>query len=103
MHYSFHRRSMLALAALPLASAAAHATSVSVEGGPPSDPSSPAYEPPAPASDIPVTDTPLTVEAMIGKKLRVVDDKAMITLEYSPDRVNIEVDENHFIKRIFLG
>ncbi len=95
MHYSFHRRSMLALAALPLASAAAHATQ-------PADESVPVRtsERVAPEGDTPVE---LTAETMVGKKLRVVQPGSMMTMDYSTDRVNIEVDENGKIVRIFIG
>lgn len=83
MHYSFHRRSMLALAALPLANAAAHAT---------------------PATDTPVNATaPLTTENMVGKILRVVKSGDAMTMDYSEDRVNIEVDDKGTIVRVFIG
>lgn len=102
MHYSFHRRSMLALAALPLASAAANATSLN--DSKPEQASMPERvampERAAPEGDHPAE---LTGTNMVGKKLRVIKQGDMVTMDYSTDRVNIEVDENSKILRVFIG
>lgn len=96
MHYSFHRRSMLALAALPLASAAAHATAI--EG------SAPGYNPDEATAPVPVAaDQLLTEHNMRGKVLRVIEPGMAVTMDYSEDRINIEIDENRKIVRFFKG
>lgn len=75
MHYSFHRRSMLALAALPLTGTAASAGDTAG----------------------------LTSETMTGKTLRVFTTGDAITMDYSEDRINIELDASHKIVRVFVG
>lgn len=80
MHYSFHRRSLLALAALPLANAAANAAAVNGD-----------------------TAQPLTAEAMLGKALRVIEPGSAITMDYSAERVNIELDAGRRISRVYIG
>ncbi len=87
MHYSFHRRSMLALAALPLASAAASAAPASSEV----------------RTALPDEGAPLTAESMVGKVLRVIEPGSAVTMDYSTDRVNIELDANRKIVRVFVG
>jgi hypothetical protein len=47
--------------------------------------------------------TPLTTANLIGKKLRVFEEGRPITMDYSEDRVNIEIDGEALIKRIFIG
>lgn len=83
MHYSFRRRSLLALAALPLAATAAHASSLIEEA--------------LPAA------APITSESMVGKRLRVLGPNSAMTMDYSEDRVNIETDEQQKIVRVFVG
>jgi hypothetical protein len=83
MHYSYHRRSLLALAALPLAAGAAQASDAVL--------------------DKPAENDNLSVTDLYGKTLRVLTPGMMVTMEYSPDRANIEMDAQGRIVRIFIG
>lgn len=80
MHYSFHRRSMLALAALPMANGDAQA---------------------APTPNESTAD--LTATSMTGRTLRVINPGDAVAMDYTAGRVNIELDEQNRIKRVFIG
>lgn len=45
----------------------------------------------------------LTSQQMLSKSLRVIHPMERITMDYSEDRLNIEVDENNRIVRVFIG
>ena len=98
MHYSFHRRSMLALAALPLAGAAAHASDH--EDHQDHGTHDPAHIPERTSRP---ADAMLRSSDMIGKKLRVIEPNSMVTMDYSTERVNVELDEAGLIKRVYIG
>lgn len=40
---------------------------------------------------------------LVGKKLRVIKPGQMVTMDYSDQRANVEIDENELIKRIYIG
>lgn len=42
-------------------------------------------------------------ESLVGKRLRVVKPNMAMTMDYSEERVNVEVDDNGNIKRFFIG
>ena len=81
--YRTSRRTLLALAGVALTAPALAMTRADVEDG--------------------VPEKELTAATMAGKKLRVVGPNMMMTMDYSEDRVNIEVDAQNIIKRVFIG
>lgn len=88
------RRSLFALAGLALGGAALSRTALAdgAESVPLQRRSPQAQE-----------SAPLTSESMVGKRLRVVKTGDMMTMDYSEDRVNIEVDDENRIVRVFVG
>ena len=52
---------------------------------------------------LPDEGAPLTAESMVGKVLRVIEPGSAVTMDYSTDRVNIELDANRKIVRVFVG
>lgn len=88
------RRSLFALAGLALGGAALSRTALAdgADMAPPQRRS--------PRADAPA---PLTSETMVGKRLRVIKSGDMMTMDYSEDRINIEVDDQNTIIRVFVG
>ncbi len=52
---------------------------------------------------VPQATQTLTSQEMLGKNLRVIHPMERITMDYSEDRINIEVDENNCVVRVFIG
>ncbi len=76
------RRSLFALAGLTLGGAALSHAALAGESAP----------------------TPqLTSADMIGKRLRVIHPGQVVTMDYSEERLNIEVDAQNRITRIHVG
>lgn len=76
------RRSLFALAGLTLGGAALSRAALAGESAP---------------------ITQLTSADMIGKRLRVVRPGQVVTMDYSEERLNIEVDAQNRITRIHVG
>lgn len=97
------RRSLLALAGLGLGavaltpkSLAAGERSLAPEGR------ALATDDAAPTPD-PDRGMPLTTATLIGKTLRVIRPGQAVTMDYSEDRVNVEVDDANRIVRVHIG
>jgi Peptidase inhibitor I78 family len=53
--------------------------------------------------DVAITPELTSVQGMVGKRLRVIRPNQPVTMDYSPDRVNVEVDDSDMIQRVFIG
>ncbi len=90
------RRSLLTLAGLGLGAAAFASRPFTAEGR------ALATDEAAPTPD-PDRGMPLTTATLLGKSLRVIRPGQAVTMDYSTDRVNIEVDEANRIRRVYIG
>lgn len=85
------RRSLFALAGLALGGAALSRAALANGEAPSSAEAAEAAKPALSSAD------------MLGKRLRVITPGQMITMDYSEDRINIEVDATGKIKRVYVG
>lgn len=87
------RRSLFALAGLALGGAALSRAALA-NGETPSSAEAAETAKPAPT---------LSSADMLGKRLRVITPGQMVTMDYSEDRINIEVDTASKITRVYVG
>jgi hypothetical protein len=86
MNNDFSRRDLLALtAALTVTSASAQAMEA------------------APTPDTPAEESDPPISFLTGKQLRVIRPNQPVTMDYSDNRVNIEVDDTGKILRVTFG